>query len=429
MIGRVFEHALFSRLKVQMHKDLKIGQRLWNWQQYAPWHYTWSLFKPKTPTVMKILVSIQPSIEEEEITLITDHAALEWAWVYEKVSQQLVAWGATFTVYPGLEILHQDNWKIWNHSIINPLLQSIQIPPQDSPSNNDGIPTRQDAIRHDVAQRAENKMSRLTTTSKTTYHARWWEDIICRQAFDASTRQQLAAEVKHKDSLYMVKVVEDEYSNSSRIKGFVYSESQGDALLPPKTDHWTYPFGIKSSVIPLNEDWVKQLQPLIAVDLIMCKKFAKIYEMDKFLASHYLEVQFIEKMIIFASHFQGRCDRLPVLHHINARWKTQLCTLRSKVNTVLCWIYKPKSTHTEPCHYSIAWLQQLSFCSTMNKDIKAHSFTYNTSGYWKIKFNNQTRMSTLLRPTQLPSHSPPSHWIWWQVDQTPENVIAQLCWW
>ena len=36
MIQRVFEQALFSRLKVQMRKDLKIGQRPWNWQQYAP---------------------------------------------------------------------------------------------------------------------------------------------------------------------------------------------------------------------------------------------------------------------------------------------------------------------------------------------------------------------------------------------------------
>ena len=35
MIQRVFEHALFSRLKVQMHKDLKIDQRPWNWQQYV----------------------------------------------------------------------------------------------------------------------------------------------------------------------------------------------------------------------------------------------------------------------------------------------------------------------------------------------------------------------------------------------------------
>ena len=35
IVQRVFEHALFSRLRVQMHKDLKIGQRPWNWQQYA----------------------------------------------------------------------------------------------------------------------------------------------------------------------------------------------------------------------------------------------------------------------------------------------------------------------------------------------------------------------------------------------------------
>ena len=27
--------AVFSRLRVQMRKDLKIGQRPWNWQQYV----------------------------------------------------------------------------------------------------------------------------------------------------------------------------------------------------------------------------------------------------------------------------------------------------------------------------------------------------------------------------------------------------------
>ena len=35
MIQRVFEHALFSRLKVQMPMDLKIGQCPWNWQQFV----------------------------------------------------------------------------------------------------------------------------------------------------------------------------------------------------------------------------------------------------------------------------------------------------------------------------------------------------------------------------------------------------------
>ena len=49
MIQRVFEQALFSRLKVQMHKDLKIGQRPWSWQQYVSWHYTWSLSKIYPP--------------------------------------------------------------------------------------------------------------------------------------------------------------------------------------------------------------------------------------------------------------------------------------------------------------------------------------------------------------------------------------------
>ena len=380
----------------------------WN-RTFKPAEHNHVVFDP-TPTVTKILVSFRPSIEEEETTLITDHAALEWVRVYEKISRQLDAWGATSTVYPGLGILHQDDRKIRNRSIVNPLLRSIQIIPQDSPSNNNSIPRRQDAVRCDTALRAENKTSRPTTTPNTTYRAMCREDIIHGQVLDTSSRRQLAAEVKREDLSYTVKVVEEELTDSSRIKGLVNSESQGDAPLLPKSNPWTYPSGIKSSVMPSNEDGVRQSQLLITVDPItgMRRKFVKGYEMVKFLNSCRIEVQFVGETIIFASHLQGRCDELPVLHHIDARWKTQLRAPKSKVNSTLCWIYKLESMHNEPRRYSIARLQQLSFRSNMNKDLKAYPFTYNTSGYRKVKIDNQTRMSALLRPARLPSQLLPT---------------------
>jgi len=52
------------------------------------------------------LVKFQPFIEGEKITLIMDHAALQWARVYKNVNRRLAAWGAVFTAYPKLRIVH-----------------------------------------------------------------------------------------------------------------------------------------------------------------------------------------------------------------------------------------------------------------------------------------------------------------------------------
>jgi len=54
------------------------------------------------------LVKFQPFIEGEDILLITDHSALQWARTYENANRRLAAWGAVFSAYaPKLEIMHQ----------------------------------------------------------------------------------------------------------------------------------------------------------------------------------------------------------------------------------------------------------------------------------------------------------------------------------
>jgi len=57
-------------------------------------------------TEREALVKFQPFIEGEKITLITDHAALQWARVYKNANQRLAAWGAAFVAYPKLRIVH-----------------------------------------------------------------------------------------------------------------------------------------------------------------------------------------------------------------------------------------------------------------------------------------------------------------------------------
>jgi hypothetical protein len=54
-----------------------------------------------------VLVKFQPFIEGETFVLVTDHAALLWARVYENANRRLVAWGAVYAAYPGLRIVHR----------------------------------------------------------------------------------------------------------------------------------------------------------------------------------------------------------------------------------------------------------------------------------------------------------------------------------
>lgn len=65
------------------------------------------------------LVRFQPFIEGEQVTLVTDHSALQWANTYENANRRLATWGAVFSAYkPGLVICHRPGRV---HSNVDPL--------------------------------------------------------------------------------------------------------------------------------------------------------------------------------------------------------------------------------------------------------------------------------------------------------------------
>jgi len=65
------------------------------------------------------LVKFQPFIEGEDVLLVTDHSALQWARTYENANRRLAAWGAVFSAYaPKLEIVHRAGRV---HSNVDPL--------------------------------------------------------------------------------------------------------------------------------------------------------------------------------------------------------------------------------------------------------------------------------------------------------------------
>lgn len=77
------------------------------------------------------LVKFQPFIEGEWITLVTDHAALQWARTYENLNRRLAAWGAVFSSYqPKLDIVHRAGRV---HSNVDPLSRLARVPFHQSP--------------------------------------------------------------------------------------------------------------------------------------------------------------------------------------------------------------------------------------------------------------------------------------------------------
>ena len=73
------------------------------------------------------LVKFQPFIEGEDVLLITDHSALQWARTYENANRRLAAWGAVFSAYaPKLEIVHRAGRV---HSNVDPLSRLPRAPP------------------------------------------------------------------------------------------------------------------------------------------------------------------------------------------------------------------------------------------------------------------------------------------------------------
>ena len=73
------------------------------------------------------LVKFQPFIEGENVLLITDHSALQWARTYENANRRLAAWGAIFSAYaPKLEIIHRAGRV---HSNVDPLSRLPRAPP------------------------------------------------------------------------------------------------------------------------------------------------------------------------------------------------------------------------------------------------------------------------------------------------------------
>jgi hypothetical protein len=96
------------------------------------------------------LVHFQPFIEGERILLVTDHALLTWAKMYEKGNRRLAAWGLIFAAYSQLLIVHRPGRA---HSNVDPLSRLPWVPSFISPARED-LPSPSASTEHEELQTA-----------------------------------------------------------------------------------------------------------------------------------------------------------------------------------------------------------------------------------------------------------------------------------
>lgn len=78
------------------------------------------------------LIKFQSYLEGAKVAAITDHAALTWTRTFQNVNKRLLTWGAVFSAYPGLKIIHRAGRV---HSNVDPISRlRRRIPFQDGPT-------------------------------------------------------------------------------------------------------------------------------------------------------------------------------------------------------------------------------------------------------------------------------------------------------
>jgi hypothetical protein len=236
----------------------------------AEWNY--SATEREALGAKDALVRFQLFIEGEAVILVTDHAALQWARVYENANRRLAAWGAVFAAYPGLKIVHRPGRV---HSNVDPLSRLPRVPPHESPVAEDVDTILQDTDRRDKAQRVEDRAA-FAPAKKAAFAIWWWDDVIDKYVYPVKTRRQRAHEqeptLAKVDSRAPTPVAErDEVTNP------VEDLPISDDLPFPQNDHWTYPVGVK----PLKEDgWEQKPHLLVSVSPGITKRFREGYLVD-----------------------------------------------------------------------------------------------------------------------------------------------------
>ena len=345
------------------------------------------------------LVRFQPFIEGETIVLITDHAALQWARVYENANRRLAAWGAVFAAFPGLHIVHRPGRV---HSNVDPLSRMPRVPPHDSPARDDLANIVQDDNKRDLAQQAEDKRSFAPAPKAAFSVNAWgWEELIEKNVFLMTRRQTAAAALE--EALAKEPSPPDELPDqiNRRSSSSDRTGPTGEEYPLPfqEDDHWTYPVGFEGKLTSPGEDWSRRSHLLVSMSDELISKFAEGYVKDSFFKSRYVDEVPNSNLVVTPSHFWK--DPNGLLYYMDADWNSRLCVPKSMINYVLNWIHDSpyESAHAGALRFT-SRLMEMFFWKTLIKD--ASDFADTCDVCQKIKADHRKKMGAL-RPAHIPA--------------------------
>ncbi len=329
------------------------------------------------------LVKFQSFIEGETVILVTDHAALQWAQVYENMNRCLAVWGVVYAAFPGLHIIHRPS-RI--HSNVDPLSQLPRIPPHHLPTSDLTMPIIQDPGKAELAQAAEDRKS--TAHRFEAFQCMWWEDIVeptRKVACTMETRRSKLAKTKTDEPIPL----DLEHEKTT----------PGKSILPfdKEAEYWGLPSPEQQESMDEDLEW-NQPHLLVSADEKIVSKFMEGYKKNPSFKHQYVEtIPNLEKELT-PSHYQKASNGL--YYFANADWQLRLCVPSSMVSYMLKWIHESsfEGAHKGPRRF-VSCLHDSFYWPSLVKDAESYVLTCNVCQ--KIKIDH-TGKNGGLRPAPIP---------------------------
>ncbi|KAJ3474331.1 hypothetical protein NLI96_g12517 [Meripilus lineatus] len=317
------------------------------------------------------LVKFLPIIEGEEVTLVTDHAALQWAKTYENANKRLAAWGAIFSAYaPLLDIVHRPG-RI--HSNVDPLSRIPREPPEHTSPMNDSMKSLE---LGGATLEEREKVAAREPAAKMAFTIRSLEDWSDRAVLNV---------VPTRRSRRLARKEEERQSGSTVTR----KEDRGAVVEAPK----------ESTSEELWKGVHRTPNVTVHLDEELLERFKQGYSQDVFLRNYWKELD--EKGFISNdSTSRFSTDERGLVYFRDADFQARLCVPKSMQTTIL------QEAHESPYESAHASAEKIwltlnpkFYWPRMKKDII--SFCSSCDVCQKTKHSNFKRYG-FLKPHAIP---------------------------
>lgn len=350
------------------------------------------------------LVKFQPFIEGEQVTLITDHAALQWARAYEHTNRRLAAWGAVYAAYPGLRIIHRPG-RI--HSNVDPISRLPRIPQHNSPIIDDIPSIVPDAATSKAAEERERAATFAPAERAAFTSTSWWEaladlggeEIWDQQAFPTTaeaakynlcsrTRTKSKETTEGTDSAGQARnslnedlskqneAINPKESSLPTEETDLEDESLEGAFLeelkgtPERPNEWSHPEEVTkvlSEVEDIEDDWKNRSHILLSMPTKMRDDFVKGYRTSRSFKRAYVDEIPDPKHPLAPKIFHKGANGL--LYFSDADWVPRLCVPENMRSTIMALVHDQptEGAHEGPKRFA-ARLRELFYWPSMAED-------------------------------------------------------------